>query len=81
MKSTELKALPNKELVDAYKEEKKRYQKMKFQNTVSQIDQPHKLKSTRKVIARMLTEMNGRRIEAETQAYLKKMNDEPTSGN
>jgi large subunit ribosomal protein L29 len=76
MKSTELKTLPNKELVDAYKEEKKRYQKMKFQNTVSQIDHPHKLKETRKIIARMLTEMNGRRIESETQAYLKKMNEE-----
>lgn len=76
MKSSELKALPNKELVERYKEEKMRYQKMKFQNTVSQVDQPHKLKQTRKDIARMLTEMNSRRIESETQAFLKKMNEE-----
>ena len=76
MKSSEVKSLPNKELVEAYKEEKKRYQKMKFQNTVSQIEHPHKLKETRKTIARMLTEMNARRIESETQAYLKKMNEE-----
>lgn len=76
MKSSDLKELPNKELVERYKEETERYQKMKFQNTVSQIDQPHKLKETRKNIARMLTEMNGRRIEAETQAYIKKMNEE-----
>ena len=76
MKSSEVKSLPNKELVEAYKEEKKRYQKMKFQNTVSQIEHPHNLKETRKTIARMLTEMNARRIESETQAYLKKMNEE-----
>lgn len=76
MNSTEMKALPNKELVDRYKEEVKRYQKMKFQNAVSQIDQPHKLKETRKVIARFLTEINSRRIEAETQAFLKSINEE-----
>jgi large subunit ribosomal protein L29 len=76
MKSSELKTLPNKELVERYKEETKRYQKMKFQNTVSQIDHPHKLKETRKDIARLLTEMNGRRNEAEAQAYIKKMNEE-----
>ena len=49
---------------------------MKFQNTVAQIDEPHKLKATRKNIARMLTEMNSRRIQAETQAYINKMNEE-----
>ena len=76
MKSTELKTLPNKELVERYKEEKKLYQKMKFQNNVAQIDEPHKLKATRKNIARMLTEMNSRRIQAETQAYINKMNEE-----
>ena len=76
MKSSEIKALPNKELVERYKEETKRYQKMKFQNTVSQVDHPHLLKETRKDIARLLTEMNGRRIVAETQAYIKKMNEE-----
>ena len=76
MKSTELKTLPNKELVERYKEEKKLYQKMKFQNTVAQIDEPHKLKATRKNISRMLTEMNSRRIQAETQAYINKMNEE-----
>jgi large subunit ribosomal protein L29 len=76
MKSSELKTLPTKELVERYKEEKKRYQKMKFQNTVSQVDHPHKLKETRKDIARLLTEMNDRRIVAETQAYINKMSEE-----
>ena len=49
---------------------------MKFQNAVSQIDGPHKLKESRKNIARMLTELNARRTEAEYQAYLKKTSEE-----
>lgn len=68
--------MSNKELVTAYKEERTRYQKMKFQNTVSQIEQPHKLSLTRKNIARMLTELNNRRIQAELAAYMKKNNGE-----
>ena len=68
--------MSNKELVTAYKEERMRYQKMKFQNTVSQIEQPHKLSFTRKNIARMLTELNNRRIQAELAAYMKKNNGE-----
>ena len=68
--------MSNKELVTAYKEERVRYQKMKFQNTVSQIEQPHKLSITRKNIARMLTELNSRRINLELAAYMKKNNGE-----
>jgi colicin import membrane protein len=76
MKNEEIKGMSNKELVTAYKEERMRYQKMKFQNTVSQIEQPHKLSITRKSIARMLTELNNRRIQSELSAYMKKNNGE-----
>ncbi|NBP04689.1 MAG: 50S ribosomal protein L29 [Bacteroidetes bacterium] len=76
MKNEEVKGMSNKELVTAYREERTRYQKMKFQNTVSQIEQPHKLSITRKNIARMLTELNNRRIQAELAAYMKKNNGE-----
>jgi arginine repressor len=34
------------------------------------------LGETRKTIARMLTELNARRAEAEAQAYLKQMSEE-----
>ena len=81
MKNSDIKTLPNKELVERYKEEKKRFQKMKFQNAVSQVDQPHKMKETRKNVARLLTELNARRIEAETAAYVKKMNEENNGNN
>jgi len=76
MKNADIKALSNKELVDLYKEEKKNYQRMKFQHTVSQIEGPQKLKLTRHKIARVLTELNNRRNEAEHKAYLNKLSVE-----
>ena len=41
---------------------------MKFNNAVARIEQPHKLKESRKVIARMLTEINTRRVDNELKA-------------
>lgn len=71
MKYADIKALPNKELVEHYKEERKRYQKMQFQNAVAPLEQPHKLKESRREVARLLTELNVRRSEAQYQAYMK----------
>jgi len=47
---------------------------MNFQNAVSQIEHPHKLKVARKDVARMLTELNARRHEAEMNAFERKIN-------
>ena len=74
MKYADIKSLSNKELVERYKEEKKRLTKMNFQNAVSQIEHPHKLKVARKDVARMLTELNARRHEAEMNAFERKIN-------
>ena len=74
MKYADIKPLPNKELVERYKEEKKRLTKMRFQNTVAQIENPHKMKEARKDVARMLTELNSRRQEAEMNAIERKIN-------
>jgi large subunit ribosomal protein L29 len=74
MKYADIKSLSNKELVERYKEEKKRLMKMKFQNAVSQIENPHKMKEARKDVARMLTELNARRHEAEMNAFERKIN-------
>jgi large subunit ribosomal protein L29 len=68
MKHREIKELPTKELVERYKEEKVRLTKVKFNNAVARIEQPHKLKESRRAIARMLTEMNSRRIDNELKA-------------
>ncbi|MSP57589.1 MAG: 50S ribosomal protein L29 [Flavobacteriales bacterium] len=74
MKYEDIKALPNKELVERYKEEKSRLIKMRFQNAVSQIENPHKMKEAKKDVARFMTELNARRHEAEMNAQERKMN-------
>jgi len=48
--------------------------KLRFQNTVAQIENPHKMKEARKDVARMLTELNARRQEAEMNAIERKIN-------
>ncbi len=70
MKYSEIKELSNKELVDLYKEERIRYQKMQFQNAVAPLDQPHKMRIARREIARLLTELNNRRHEAQLKAAM-----------
>ena len=57
-------------MVERYKEERVRYQKMQFQNAVAPLDQPHKLRETRREIARLLTELNNRRHEAQLKAAM-----------
>lgn len=68
MKSRDIKELPTKELVERFKEEKVRLTKVKFNNAVSKIEQPHTIKESRKVVARLLTELNSRRIDNEIKA-------------
>lgn len=68
MKHRELIELPTKELVERLKEERVRLTKVKFNNAVARIEQPHKLQESRKTIARLLTEINARRIENEFKA-------------
>jgi len=74
MKAREIKDLPTKELVERYKEEKLRLTKVKFNNAVSKVEQPHKIAESRKVVARLLTEMNARRIDNELKAAEKSEN-------
>jgi len=45
---------------------------MRFQNVISQIEQPHTISVTKKTIARMLGEINKRRIESEMAAFERK---------
>jgi ribosomal protein L29 len=48
---------------------------MQFQNAVSPIDQPHKLRETRREIARLMMELNLRR-KASQEAAAQKENKE-----
>ncbi len=72
MKNRDIKELPTKELVARYKEEKIRLTKLQFNNAVSKIEDPHQLKEGRKTVARLLTEINSRRIDNELKASEKK---------
>jgi large subunit ribosomal protein L29 len=76
MKSQDMKATPTRELIEKYKEEKMRYQKLVFTDAVSKLDNPNKLRETRRNIARYLTELNARRIAFETAAYNRKENND-----
>jgi large subunit ribosomal protein L29 len=68
MKNRDYKDLPTSELVARYKEDRVKLTKTKFNNAVARIEQPHKLKELKKDIARLLTEINSRRIDNELKA-------------
>jgi len=61
MKYAEIKGLTTEELLERLKEERTMYNKMKFNHAVSPIENPMKLKASRRVIARYLTELTVRR--------------------
>jgi large subunit ribosomal protein L29 len=71
MKNRDYKDLPTSELVARYKEDRVKLTKTKFNNAVARIEQPHKLKELKKDIARLLTEINSRRIDNELKAVEK----------
>jgi len=67
-KEVSFKEMGTTELKDRIQNDKMRYQKLKFNNIVSMIEDPNVLKKIRKDIARMKTEVRAREIEAEKQA-------------
>jgi len=66
MQYQDIKKLTEKELHLNLREERAQLQKMKFSHAVSPIENPHKLRITRKTIAKYLTEINRRRNENTT---------------
>ncbi|HNR19793.1 MAG TPA: 50S ribosomal protein L29 [Bacteroidia bacterium] len=60
MKNSELRDLTTDEIRVRISEEKESLQKMKMSHAVSPIDNPLKMRSTRKLIARLKTEFNQR---------------------
>ena len=63
MKNTEIIQLTNKELEERINDEKNMLVRMKINHTVSPLDNPLKIKHTRRVIAQLNTEMRKREIE------------------
>lgn len=62
MKSSELKEMSSKELLDRLDTEKYDYTRLKLNHTVSPLDNPLKLRHSRRKIARILTELKKRKI-------------------
>ncbi|MFO7613568.1 MAG: 50S ribosomal protein L29 [Bacteroidales bacterium] len=52
------------ELKERLEEEKKQLTRMKLAHAVSPLDNPHKMKEYKRTVARLLTELRRREIEA-----------------
>ncbi len=64
----DIKQMNNKELHATLRDERKQLQNMKFNHAVSPIEHPTKITASRKVIARLMTEMSSRRNASNTEA-------------
>jgi len=62
MKSKEIKELETKELADRIDAEVAKYEQMKFNHTVSPLENPSQIKAARRDIARLKTELRQREL-------------------
>lgn len=62
MKYADIKDLPNNELNSRLREERRMLDKLKFAHGVSTLENPGKIAESKKTVARLITEMNSRRI-------------------
>lgn len=64
MQYQDIKKLTESELHSNLREERSQLQKVRFSHAVSPIENPHKIRVSRKTIAKYLTEINRRRNES-----------------
>ena len=64
MKQKVIIEMTNEELKERLEEERKQLVKMKLAHAVSPLDNPHKMKEYKSTVARLLTELKRREIEA-----------------
>lgn len=64
MKQQVIREMTIEEIKERLEEEKKQLIKMKLAHAVSPLDNPHKMKEYKKTVARLLTELRIREIEA-----------------
>ena len=62
MKTKEIKELETKELVERIETEVAKYEQMKFNHTVSPLENPSQIKASRRDIARLKTELRQREL-------------------
>ena len=62
MKSSEIRELSNQELLERIDNEKTTLVRMKMNHAISPLENPQKIKESRRTIARLMTEMRKREI-------------------
>ena len=62
MKSSVLIEMPDNEIRDLLLEERDRLAKMKMSHAVSPLENPHQIRFTKRIIARIMTEIRRREI-------------------
>ncbi|HLO89653.1 MAG TPA: 50S ribosomal protein L29 [Lentimicrobium sp.] len=71
MKQEVIRELSKAELIERLEEERKQLDKLKLNHAVSPLENPNKIKTYRRTIARMLTELHKRNV---TEAALAQAN-------
>ena len=74
MKASILKDTPENELLDMLSTEKEKLSKMKMSHEVSPLENPKLITVTKKVIARIMTELSSRRIKDQNNLILMERN-------
>lgn len=67
MKNSEIRELTDQELKERIDTEKTMLLKMRLNHTVTPLDNPHKITAQRHNVARMMTELRRRQLEAAKQ--------------
>lgn len=62
MKNIEIKDLTTKELIEKIQDEKLMLTKMKLNHHINPLDNPMKIRQTRRTIARLMTELRKRQL-------------------
>ncbi len=66
MKQEVIKELSTADLLERLEEEKKQLVRLKLNHAVSPLENPNKIKTYRRTVARILTELKSRQIQAAT---------------
>ena len=67
MKSSEIRELSNQELLERIDNEKTALVRMKLNHAISPLENPQKIKESRRTIARLMTEMRKREINEKSK--------------
>lgn len=67
MKSSEIRELSNQELLERIDNEKTSLVRMKLNHAISPLENPQKIKESRKTIARLMTEKHRREMNDKTK--------------